>query len=80
MKKRPDFNPIVIFMPVGIALILVGLWFGSSILVEYIRTGVVTRLAATILSALCILSGLQIVCFGLLSDIILTNVRRNKSV
>jgi hypothetical protein len=66
-------------MPVGIVLMLVGLWFGSSILVEYLRTGVVTRFAATILSALCILSGLQIVCFGLLTDTILTNVRRSNS-
>jgi hypothetical protein len=55
---------------------LVGLGYGTSILIEYIKTGIVTRLAAAILSVLLILTGLQITLFGLLADIILTNLRR----
>jgi glycosyltransferase involved in cell wall biosynthesis len=71
-----DYNPIVIFLPIGLALILVGLGYGATVLIEYINTGVVTRLAAAILSVLLILTGLQITLFGLLADIILTNIRR----
>jgi dolichol-phosphate hexosyltransferase len=71
-----DYNPLVIFLPIGLALILVGLGYGTSILIEYIKTGIVTRLAAAILSVLLILTGLQITLFGLLADIILTNLRR----
>jgi hypothetical protein len=55
---------------------LVGLGYGTTILIEYIKTGIVTRLAAAILSVLLILTGLQITLFGLLADIILTNLRR----
>ncbi|HYA33321.1 MAG TPA: glycosyltransferase family 2 protein [Candidatus Bathyarchaeia archaeon] len=71
-----DYNPIVIFLPIGLALMLLGLGYGVTILIEYLHTGVVTRLAAAILSVLLILTGLQITLFGLLADVILTNLRR----
>lgn len=71
-----DYNPIVIFLPIGLILILVGLYYGSSILIEYLNTGIVTRFAGAILSVLLIMTGLQITLFGLLADIILTNLRR----
>jgi dolichol-phosphate hexosyltransferase len=71
-----DYNPIVIFLPIGFILILVGLGYGASIFVEFVHTGVVTRFAGTILSVLLIMTGLQISLFGMLADIILTNLRR----
>jgi glycosyltransferase involved in cell wall biosynthesis len=71
-----DYNPIVFFLPIGFILILIGLGYGASVLIEYANTGMVTRFAATILSVLLILTGLQITFFGLLADIILTNLRR----
>jgi glycosyltransferase involved in cell wall biosynthesis len=71
-----DYNPMVIFLPIGLLLILVGLGYGSSILIEYLKTGIVTRFAGSILSVLLIMTGLQITLFGLLADIILTNLRR----
>jgi hypothetical protein len=70
-----DDNPLVILLPAGLALILIGLGYGATILVEYLHTGIVTRFAGAILSVFFILSGVQIICFGLLSDIILTNLR-----
>ena len=76
IKNIREYSSIAIFLPIGLTLILIGLGYGASILVEYLNTGIVTRLAGTILSVLFILSGLQIMCFGLLSDIILTNLRR----
>ncbi len=74
-----DDNPLVILLPIGLALILIGLGYGASILVEYLHTGIVTRFAGAILSVLFILSGVQIMCFGLLSDIVLTNLQRRKA-
>jgi glycosyltransferase involved in cell wall biosynthesis len=71
-----DYNPIVIFLPIGLALILIGLAYGTTILIEYTTTGIVTRLAGAVLSVFLILTGLQITLFGLLADIILTNLRR----
>ena len=71
-----DYNPIVIFLPIGLALILIGLGYGTTILIQYTTTGVVTRLAGAVLSVFLILTGLQITLFGLLADIILTNLRR----
>jgi glycosyltransferase involved in cell wall biosynthesis len=71
-----DYNPIVIFLPIGLALILIGLGYGATILIEYATTGIVTRLAGAVLSVFLILTGLQITLFGLLADIILTNLRR----
>jgi hypothetical protein len=70
-----DDNPLVILLPIGLALILIGLGYGTTILIDYIHTGIVTRIAAAILSVLLILVGVQIMWFSLLSDIILTNLR-----
>jgi glycosyltransferase involved in cell wall biosynthesis len=72
-----DYNPIVIFLPIGLILFLIGFGFGIDILIEWIKTGVVTRFAGAILSVLLIVVGLQIMLFGLLADIILTNLRRS---
>jgi glycosyltransferase involved in cell wall biosynthesis len=72
-----DYNPIVIFLPIGLILLLIGIGYGIDILIEWIKTGVVTRFAGAILSVLLIVVGLQIMLFGLLADIILTNLRRS---
>ncbi len=71
-----DYNPLVIFSPIGLILILIGLGYGAGIFIDFLNTGVVTRFAGTILSVLLIMTGLQITLFGLLADIILTNLRR----
>jgi dolichol-phosphate hexosyltransferase len=71
-----DYNPIVFFLPIGFIFILIGLFYGASVVIEYTNTGVVTRFAAAILSVLLIMTGLQVTFFGLLADIILTNLRR----
>ncbi len=71
-----DYNPIVIFLPIGLVLFLIGVGYGAEILVEYLNTGIVTRFAGSILSVLLITAGMQIMLFGLLADIILTNLRR----
>ncbi len=71
-----DYNPIVIFLPIGLVLFLIGIGYGAGILIEYLNTGIVTRFAGSILSVLLITAGMQIMLFGLLADIVLTNLRR----
>ena len=74
-----DYNPIVIFLSIGLALIILGLGYGSTILIEYTNTGTVTRLAGVVLSTLLILTGVETLCFGLLSDLLLTNLQRRRA-
>ena len=74
-----DYNPIVILLPIGLALILIGLGYGATILIEYTNTGTVMRLAGVALSVLLILAGVQSLCFGLLSDLLLTNAQRRRA-
>ncbi len=71
-----DYNPIVIFLPIGLVLFLIGIGYGAGILIEYLNTGIVTRFAGSILSVLLITAGMQIMLFGLLADIVLTSLRR----
>jgi glycosyltransferase involved in cell wall biosynthesis len=73
-----DYNPLTIFLPVGLILIGLGGVLGSLVVYEWMATGLVSRLASTILSALFIIAGLQIVFFGLLADIILVALRAKK--
>jgi len=66
-------------LPSGLALILIGLGYGTTILIEYTNAGTVTRLAGVVLSVILILAGVQTLCFGLLSDLLLTNAQRRRA-
>jgi glycosyltransferase involved in cell wall biosynthesis len=70
-----DYNPFMLFLTIGGIFILLSLVTGSSVLYEWIMTGAITHLALTILTVLLFLTGLQIVFFGLLADIILVALR-----
>lgn len=72
-----DYNPLTLFIPPGIVLILAGVVLGITVVLQWIQTGEITRLASTILSALLIMAGLQILFFGLLADVILAAFRRH---
>ncbi len=71
-----DYNPLALFVPPGIILIILGVGLGMNIVFQWVQTGVIDRLASTILAALLIMAGLQILFFGLLADIILASLRR----
>ncbi len=74
-----DYNPIVILLPAGLALILIGLGYGTTILIEYTNIGTVTRLAGVVLSVILIFAGVQTTCFGLLSGPLLANAQRRRA-
>ncbi len=79
IRRFLDYNPLVILLPIGLALILIGLGYGTTILIEYTNAGTVTRLAGVVLSVILILAGVQTLCFGLLSDLLLTNAQRRRA-
>jgi glycosyltransferase involved in cell wall biosynthesis len=72
-----DYNPLTLFIPPGLILILAGVALGITVVLQWIHTGEITRLASTILAALLIMAGLQILFFGLLADVILAAFRRH---
>ena len=74
-----DHNPLVILLPAGLALILIGLGYGTTILIEYTNIGTVTRLAGVVLSVILIFAGVQTTCFGLLSGPLLANAQRRRA-
>lgn len=73
-----DYNPFAIFLTIGSVLILGSLISGLIVVYEWISTGVITRLAMTMLSAMLFMGGIQVISFGLLADIILTALRSSK--
>jgi glycosyltransferase involved in cell wall biosynthesis len=73
-----DYNPFAIFISVGGIMLLCSLATGGLIVYEWLTTGVITRLALTMLTAMLFLSGVQVISFGLLADIILSALRRKR--
>jgi dolichol-phosphate hexosyltransferase len=70
-----DYNPFAIFITIGGVLIFGSILSGGLVVYEWITTGIITRLAMTMLSAMLFLGGIQVISFGLLADIILTALR-----
>lgn len=73
-----DYNPFAIFLSLGALLILGSIITGTVVLYEWITTSVITHLALTMFSAMLFLSGIQVISFGLLADIILTALRAKR--
>ena len=73
-----DYNPFAIFMSVGTILILGSICSGGYVIYEWIKSGVITHLALTILSAMLFMGGIQVISFGLLADIILVALRKKR--
>ncbi len=65
-----DFEPIKFFGIVGSFLFLIGLGLGAWIIVTLVQTGGVGGIPRVILSGLFITTGIQIILFGFLADMI----------
>src|SRR6267143_679265 len=68
-----DTRPLFFFGIAGLAMILLGAFFGVEVLIEYLKTGVVGKVPTTILSVLLIVLGVQSISLGLISDMIKNN-------
>lgn len=70
IRLMRDTRPLAFFCSIGLAMILLGVFFGTTVLWEYLRTGVVSRIPTTILSVLLIVVGVQTISLGLISDMV----------
>ena len=73
-----DYNPLTIFLPIGGLLMIGGVIVWLSIIMDWLTTGEVRRLASVVGGTMILLSGLQIIFFGLLADIILVAIRSKR--
>ena len=73
-----DYNPLTIFFPVGVFMIIAGIVVWLTIIQEWLTTHTATRYASIIGGTMLFLGGLQIVFFGLLADIILVALRSRR--
>lgn len=73
-----DYNPILIFLPVGFVLIILSLCTGTMVVYEWLSTGTITHLAATMLTAMLFLAGIQTIFMGLMVDIFLVALRSRR--
>ena len=70
IRLMRDTRPLTFFCSIGMGLITVGTFMGIGILLEYLSTGTVRRLPTTILSVLLVVTGVQTISLGLISDMI----------
>lgn len=72
-RSYRDYNPLKVFSVIGIAIIFIGMIFGSRVLIHYWQTGMVTPyLPSAVLTTVLIIVGLQAFIFGLIADMIKT--------
>lgn len=65
-----DYQPLLFFGSFGFLLALIGALIGVNIVITWVQTGHVTRLASVTLSSMLIIAGLFIFTIGLLADMI----------
>lgn len=70
LRMVRDFNPLLFQGTMGVCLIVVGLYFGIIVLLDFLETGFVNRPNLAVLAALLILAGIQIFSLGLVADLI----------
>ncbi|MFX1520038.1 MAG: glycosyltransferase [Promethearchaeota archaeon] len=75
LRMLRDYNPLMLFGSLGAVVIIAGILVGLRVIIEWILTGNIVHLASAVLSALLIMSGLQIFLFGLIADIFVKKVR-----
>ncbi len=75
LRMLRDYNPLMLFGSIGFLISILGAIVGLSVVVEWITTGNIIHLASVVLSALLVMSGLQILLFGLIADINVKKVR-----
>ena len=70
IRLMRDTRPLSFFCSIGAAMIILGTFFGITILIEYFTTGIITKIPTTILSVLLVVLGVQTISLGLISDMI----------
>jgi len=70
IRLMRDTRPLLFFCSLGMALITAGALLGVIVLLEFLSTGIVRRVPTTILAVLLVVTGVQTISLGLISDMI----------
>ena len=70
LRLMRDYQPLTFFGGLGSVAIVVGMAIGSTVIVEWLRFGVITRLASVVLSSTLIVTGVLVLVLGLVADMI----------
>jgi len=79
LRLTRDYEPLLFFGGFGLILFIGGLLFGLRVAVEWLTTGRITHLASVILSALLVMSSIQLFSLGLVADMIKGAKRKVRS-
>ncbi len=71
-----DYNPLLTFSLLSLAMFIPGLIIGISIVTEWLKTGVIVRLASVVLSSMLIITSLFIFFVGLMIDLVAKELRK----
>lgn len=72
IKSYRDYRPLEVFTAIGGTIILIGLIFGVRVVVDFLNFGRVAHLPSAILTTMLVVTGLLVITFGLLADMLKT--------
>jgi len=71
-----DYKPLVLFTLVGAILLLVGIMLGTTVIIEFVQTGLVERFPTAFLAVGFVISGLLSLVCGLILDTVVKGWRK----
>jgi hypothetical protein len=75
-----DYRPLVLFSTVGILLVLIGLFLGITVIIDFIQTSLVERFPTAILAVGLVLSGLLSLVCGFVLDTTVKGYRKQYEI
>lgn len=70
LKTIRDYHPLRLFGSIGFLLIIAGVILGEYVAIGWFQTGIVEAKPTLIIAVMLLISGIQILIFGLLADAI----------
>lgn len=78
LRLTRDHQPLLFFGGPGMIFVLAGTLLGMRAVIEWLTVKSITHLASVVLSALLIMTGIQLFSLGLIADMIKNNKRRTQ--
>jgi len=72
IRKAQEHNPLAIFLPLGLIMMLVGVLLWAVVLQEWLTTGRINRLASAAGGTMLFLAGMQVIILGVLAGILVS--------
>jgi hypothetical protein len=72
IRKAQERNPLAIFLPAGLVMMLGGVVLWVVVLQEWLATGTINRLASAAGGTMLFLAGLQVIILGVLAGILVS--------